>query len=178
MHPAPSGATLMPAVGHYRFDPTRTAVRFHTRHLFGLGAVDGTVRLREGWLSIADPAAAATLHAVLDAASFETGNARRDTEVRSATYLDVARHPDITLDVQQVRQRGGGLLANGVVTAHGVAVPVDLAVEELRDDGRGELTVRASTKVDRYAHRVTAGRGLAARWLTVEVTATARRVGV
>jgi hypothetical protein len=35
--------------------------------------------------------------------------------------------------------------------------------------------VRASAKVDRYAHQVTAGKGLAARWLTIEVTAIARK---
>jgi hypothetical protein len=58
----------------------------------------------------------------------------------------------------------------GTVTAHGVASPADLSVDEIRDNA-GELTIRA-TKIDRYAHHVTAGKGLAARWLTVEITAT------
>jgi hypothetical protein len=35
-----------PAVGHYRIDPTRTIVRFSTRHLFGLGAVSGTMAVQ------------------------------------------------------------------------------------------------------------------------------------
>jgi hypothetical protein len=39
--------------------------------------------------------------------------------------------------------------------------------------------LRASAKIDRYAHRVTAGKvGLAARWLTIEVTVIARRDSV
>jgi polyisoprenoid-binding protein YceI len=59
----------------------------------------------------------------------------------------------------------------GTVTAHGVASPADLSVDEIRDNA-GELTMRATTKIDRYAHHVTAGKGLAARWLTVEITAT------
>lgn len=59
----------------------------------------------------------------------------------------------------------------GTVMAHGVAAPARLSVHELRDNG-GELTARATTRIDRYAHLVTAGKGLAARWLTVEITAT------
>jgi hypothetical protein len=40
---------------------------------------------------------------------------------------------------------------------------------------RREVDLAASAKINRYAHQVTAGNGLAARWLTVEVTAVARR---
>jgi polyisoprenoid-binding protein YceI len=167
--PAPA-----PAVGHYRIDTVRTTVRFFTRHLFGLGAVSGTVRLREADLSVTEPLSA-TVHAVVDAASFDTGNPRRDTDVRSAKYLDVTAYPDISFDSQQVRLHKGKWVAVGTVTAHGVAAPVDLTLEELRHSDDGELIVRASAKIDRYAHKVTAGKGLAARWLTVEITAIARR---
>ena len=162
-----------PAVGHYRIDPVRTTVRFFTRHLFGLGAVSGTVRLREADFTVTEPLSA-MVHAVLDAASFDTGIARRDSDVRSAKYLDVTAYPDITFSSQQVRLQQGRWVAVGTVTAHGVAAPVDLTLEELRRDDE-ELILRASAKIDRYAHQVTAGRGLAARWLTVEVTAIATR---
>jgi polyisoprenoid-binding protein YceI len=166
-----------PAVGHYRIDPVRTTVRFFTRHLFGLGAVSGTVRLREADFSVTD-ASSATVHAVLDAASFETGNPRRDTDVRSATYLDVTAYPDITFSSQRVRLSEAKWVAVGTVTAHGVAAPVDLTLDEVRHSDDGELILRASAKIDRYAHGVTAGKGMAARWLTVEVTAIARRDNV
>jgi len=162
-----------PAVGHYRIDPVRTRVRFSTRHLFGLGAVSGTVKLREADFSVTEPLFA-TVHAVLDAASFDTGNARRDIDVRSAKYLDVTAYPDITFDSELVSLQEGKWVAVGTVTAHGVAAPVDLTLEELRH-GDGKLILRASAKIDRYAHRVTAGKGLAARWLTIEVTAIARK---
>lgn len=166
--------TPTPAVGHYRIDPTRTTLRFSTRHLLGLGAVAGTARLREADFSVTEPRSA-TVHAVLDAASFETGNARRDSDVRSAKYLDVTAYPDITFDSQLVRQHEGKWVAAGTLTAHGVPAPVDLTLEELRYGDAGELILRASAKVDRYAHQITGAKGLAARWLTVEVTAIARR---
>jgi polyisoprenoid-binding protein YceI len=115
-----------PAVGHYRIDTVRTTVRFFTRHLFGLGAVSGTVRLREADFSVTEPLSA-TVHAVVDAASFDTGNLRRDTDVRSAKYLDVTAYPEITFDSQQVRLHEGKWMAVGTVTAHGVAAPADLS---------------------------------------------------
>jgi polyisoprenoid-binding protein YceI len=160
-----------PTAGRYRIDPARTTVRFHTRHMLGLGRVSGTLRVRKADLSMADPLSSTTLHVVLDAASFNTGNPKRDTAVRSAKYLDVAAFPDITFDSQQIRRDDGKWVVVGTVTAHGVASPAELSVDEIRDDA-GELTIRATTKIDRYAHQVTAGKGLAARWLTVEVTAT------
>lgn len=175
MNSSTTGTALTPtiAVGHYRIDPTRTTVQFHTGHLFGLGPVSGTVRLREADLRVTGPLAG-TLHAVLDAASFDTGNPKRDTVVRSAKFLDVDAYPNITFD-SKVRQREGKWVAAGTLTAHGVAAPAELTLDELHHGKAGELTLRASTKIDRYAHHVTAGRGFVARWLTIEVTATARR---
>jgi polyisoprenoid-binding protein YceI len=170
-----SETTLAPApgVGHYRIEPSRTIVRFSTRHLFGLGAVTGTVKVREADFRVTEPSSA-TVHAVLDAASLDTGNSRRDRDVRSARYLDVTAYPDIAFSSQQVRLHEGKWVAVGTITAHGVAAPVDLTLQEIRHGDHGELTLRANAKIDRYAHRVTAGKGLAARWLTVEVTAIAR----
>ena len=100
--------TLAPAapVGHYRIDPSQTTVRFSTRHLFGLGAVTGTVKVREADFRVTEPLSA-TVHAVLDAASFETGNPRRDRDVRSARYLDVTAYPDIMYSSHQVRLHQG-----------------------------------------------------------------------
>jgi polyisoprenoid-binding protein YceI len=168
--------TLTPAapVGHYRIDPSQTTVRFSTRHLFGLGAVTGTVKVREADFRVTEPLSA-TVHAVLDAASFDTGNPRRDRDVRSARYLDVTAYPDIIYSSHQVLLHEGKWVAVGTVTAHGVAAPVDLTLDELRHGENGKLILRASAKIDRYAHGVTAGKGLAARWLTVEVTATAEK---
>jgi hypothetical protein len=37
------------------------------------------------------------------------------------------------------------------------------------------VSIRAHAVIDRYAHGVTAGKGMAGRWLTVDVTAIACR---
>jgi polyisoprenoid-binding protein YceI len=177
MNASITDTTRAPTVGHYRIDPSRTTVRFSTRHLFSLGAVSGTVRLREADFSVTEPSSA-TVHAVVNADSFDTGNTRRDTDVRSAKYLDVAAYPDFPLTPSRSVCREASGWAVGTLTAHGAAAHVDLTLDEPGRDDDGKLILRASAKIDRYAHRVTAGKGLAGRWLTVEVAAVARRDGI
>src|SRR5215216_869901 len=57
MNASTRDTTLAPAptVGHYPIDPVRTTVRFSTPHLLGLGAISGTVRLRESDFSVTKP---------------------------------------------------------------------------------------------------------------------------
>ena len=160
-------------VGRYHLDPTRTIIWFKTRHLFGLGAVIGTFRLRDAELNIAEPATASTLHVIVDAASFETGTPRRDADVRSTRYLDTTSYPDITFTCHDLHWQAHRWVAAGTVTAHGATAPVDVTLIDLTQEG-GNLSMRASARIDRYAHQVTTGKGMAARWLAVEITALAR----
>jgi polyisoprenoid-binding protein YceI len=47
MHTEPAlSATSTPQLGHYDVDPSRSAVTFRTRHLFGLAPVRGTFATR------------------------------------------------------------------------------------------------------------------------------------
>src|SRR6201995_3457176 len=91
-----AAAVQIPAVGPYQLDPAASTVKFATRHLFGLAAVKGTFRLISGQVTIADPVTSSTASAVIDAASFATGNPQRDKDVKSARFLHVREHPQIT----------------------------------------------------------------------------------
>jgi polyisoprenoid-binding protein YceI len=162
-------AAQLPA-GKYHVDPARSVVRFNTRHMFGLSGVSGTFKLREAELTVGELTTDTTLDAVIDAASVDTGTAKRDADVRSAKYLDVSTYPDITFVSRSISQHDGEWVAAGTVTAHGVAAPVGLTLGEVHTES-GELTLRATARIDRYAHQITAGKGLAARWLTIEITA-------
>jgi polyisoprenoid-binding protein YceI len=175
MNPSPGGVALapIPVAGRYHLDPARTTVRLQTRHLFGLGAVSGTVRLHEAAFVVADPATGGSVHAVLDAASFATGNPRRDAAVRSPRFLDVDRFPVMVFDGQDVREHDGHWVITGALTVRGVAAPVTLMLHELHSVSAGQVLVRATARIDRYAHQIAAAKGLAARWLTIEITGTA-----
>jgi polyisoprenoid-binding protein YceI len=69
---------------------------------------------------------------------------------------------------------GDGWVLRGQLTARGHSAPVELAVIESRGSGDG-LALRATTRIDRYAFGLTKKKGLAARYLDLEITAQATR---
>jgi polyisoprenoid-binding protein YceI len=168
-HPATT-----PTRGRYRVDPNRSVVRFRTRHLFGLGGVTGGVQLRAAEIVVGDTMLDTSVRAVLDADSFDTRNATRDRSVRSSTYLDSSRYPDIDFAADNLRLENGTWVASGTLTAHGVTAPVDVTLVAVEESGT-ELSVRATATVDRYAHGITKGKRLAGRRLKLDMTAVAVR---
>jgi polyisoprenoid-binding protein YceI len=163
--------TQAPPLGHYEIDASQSQVKFRTRHLFGLAPVRGTFAIRSGSADIAEPAADSAVQAEIDAASFRTGNEQRDTNVRSARFLDAARHPVISF--RDGRLSVDGRTIDGTLTVREVARPVSLAIGQLTTDGRS-FTASATVRVDRTEFGLTAMRGLAGRYLdlTVEVRCT------
>jgi polyisoprenoid-binding protein YceI len=169
----PDAATVdIPAPGTYRLDPAASSITFATRHMFGLGGVHGTFRLISGEITITDPVASSTASAVVDAASFDTGHAARDKDVKSATFLHVEEHPQITFSSTSLEQQGERSLLRGQITVRGHSAPVELTITELRTEENG-LLVKATTRVDRYLHGLTKKKGLAGRHLDLEITARA-----
>ena len=80
------------ARGAWQLDPERSTVAFAVPYWWGLGTVRGRFRQYAGRLELgARPAVDLTI----DAASIDTGNARRDRRLRSEEFLAVARDPYI-----------------------------------------------------------------------------------
>lgn len=171
-HAAP--AVRLPAAGTYRLDPARSSTTFTTRHLFGLGKVTGSLAVLHGQVTIAADPAASTVEATLLADSFQSASAGHDKVVKSPGYLDVDGHPHLTFASTALVRAGQGWLVRGTLMARGVAAPVELTVTDIAED-RDEVTVHATATVDRYAHGLTKGRGLAARRLQLQFTAVASR---
>ena len=165
-----------PRPGRYVVDVGKSTVSFTTRHMFGLAGVKGTFTLREAEFTVGDPVETTTLRAVIDAASFQTGTAKRDADVNSAKFLDTAKFPDITVTGSGASMRDGHWVATGTLTARGVPSPLELVLNIITESPDGLLTLRATAKVDRYAHNVSAAKGMAARWLDMSVEAIATRV--
>ena len=168
--------TLSP--GTYRIDGERCLITFRTRHLFGLGPVRGTFRLRSGEIRVAEQVGHSAVRATVDAESFRTGNPARDRTVRSARLLDTAEHPVFTFTSTQVAESGGRWAVRGRLVVRDAEHPVELAIEQARADGP-RLTIVASADIDRYAFGVTAMKGLAARRLScrLEIVAMRREQG-
>lgn len=167
-------AVEIPVAGTYRLDPSASTISFTTRHMFGLGAVRGTFALADGRIEVADPVPASSVRARVAAGSVDTGLARRDDMVRSATYLDAEHHPHFGFVSTGLEQVEGRWVLRGSLTVRGTESPVDVHVEHVRANG-ATLRVVASAVVDRYAFGITAMKGMTGRRLSLRLELVAQR---
>ncbi len=114
----------------WQIDPAHSTVGFSIRHMTVSNVrgvfrkVSGTVRADDTDLS------RSTLEATIDAASIDTGDAKRDEHLRSPDFLDVGRYPTITFRSTRIAPAGEGRWkVSGDLTLHGVTRPVVLDVE-------------------------------------------------
>lgn len=159
--------------GTYIIDPEQSTIRFRTRALFGLLPVRGTFRISHGKISVTDPVTDSAVEAVVSAGSFDSGNQERDDHVRSADFLDVETHPDITFRGGGVEESGDRRRLHGELTVRGVTRPVTLDLDSVDEVG-GRLTARAQVRIDRRAFGVTKWKGMTGRhlWLTLVIVAS------
>ena len=169
-----ASTVTIPAAGNYQLDPAQSSITFKTRHLFGLGPVDGRFDLRSGSVVVAVPVSASLVVAAVEAGSFLTGNPVRDEKVRSADFLDAGKHPEIVFTSTAISETDQGWVLRGEITARGVVAPVALDVLEVGVEG-DVVTLRASGTVDRFAHGMTKMKGMAGRYLNVSISARAVR---
>lgn len=159
-----------PAPGTYRLDPGHTTVRVDGKGMLGLLPVHGTMRLVSGEVTIADDPERSSVRAVIDAASYSSGNSRRDKDVTSANLLDAQVYPEITFSGEGARPQGNGWVVAGTVTAHGVSVPTELTIDDVRTED-GAVRFHAVTTLDRTQFGVTKMKGMVARTVKIIIDA-------
>jgi polyisoprenoid-binding protein YceI len=122
--PEPAATTPLPAVqpGAWVLDPARTRVGIQHKTMWGMVTVKGGFTRADGEGEVLpDGSASGTL--TIEAASVDTGHAKRDAHLRSADFFDTDRHATL------------------VFTAHS-ATPDPRGAVEIA----GELTVRGTTR--------------------------------
>lgn len=70
-----------------------------------------------------------TVKATIDTGTVSTGEAARDTHIKSPDFFDVATFPTAAFTSTGVAKNGGNLTVAGNLTLHGVTKPVVLEVE-------------------------------------------------
>jgi polyisoprenoid-binding protein YceI len=112
----------------YSLDRGHSNVRFTIRHL--VSEVEGRFTDFDGKVTY-DPQApaASSVEMVVQAASIDTDNAKRDDHLRSADFFDVAKHPTLSFKSVSVKPESANLLqVTGDLTIHGVTKRVTLPV--------------------------------------------------
>ena len=144
--PSQSSFDLGQYAGSWELDLEGTSIEFHTKALWVFPA-KGTFRPREGTGTVA-PDGGITGTLVVDAASVDTRNKRRDAHLRTADFFDVEKFPTITFEVTGGRPAGPGTVAlDGTLTVHGETRP--LAVSAVVDVAGDSVTLAAEADVDR-----------------------------
>ncbi len=162
----------IPAAGRYRIDPDGSSVAFRTRHMFGLAAVSGTMRVVSGEITLDPAVPQASVVAAISASSFSTGQKKRDEDVKKKKFLNAATYPEFTFRAGRLTEAQNQWTVTGELTVRGVTKPVTLAIESVELAGQG-FVARATTRIDRYAFGVTAAKGMAARYLDIVMTTAA-----
>lgn len=150
------------------------AVRFTTRHIFGLQAVRGTFDVQRAEVTVG-PDARADLVVDVAAGSFSTGHKKRDPHVHSADFLDVQNHPLITFRATGLDTVGTDFTVQGTLRVRDSEAPVTVT-GSVGHTGAGTAVLTGSTRIDRYAHDVKKVPGLAARYLQLQITVPLQRV--
>jgi polyisoprenoid-binding protein YceI len=134
-HPE-SGSAYAPTLirpGCWVVVPGTSTATFRVRD-FTRRPVVGTFPIVEGEVRVDRAGCPVGVSAVLDATGIETGNARRDRDLRSRHFFDVAAFPTIAFTAADVRPAGAGWVVEGRLLVRDVPCPVVL---DLRPDPAG-----------------------------------------
>jgi polyisoprenoid-binding protein YceI len=114
----------------FKIDPARSTIAFSVRHL--LGTAEGKFSKFSGTIVVdRDHPEQSSVTVKIDAASIDTGIAKRDEHLRGELF-NVAKYPEMTFKSRRVKQTGAssGEIA-GDLTMHGVTRAITLNVQLL-----------------------------------------------
>jgi polyisoprenoid-binding protein YceI len=123
--------TFVPASSatEYSIDAAHSNIGFSIPILGGISEVQGkftdfTVTINYDEADVTK----SSVHAVIKAASIDTGIERRDNHLRNADFFDVEKFPEITFKSSKVVKKGKQLMAHGTFTMHGVSKEIVLPI--------------------------------------------------
>ncbi len=120
------------AAAEYRIDPSHSTIGFQVRHM-AISKTNGNFEDYTGSFSF-EPGQpdSWSCEAVIQAASINTNNQKRDDHLRTDEFLDVAKFTTLTFKSTGVKMENEseGILT-GDLTIHGVTKPVEMHLEIL-----------------------------------------------
>ncbi|MDQ3980933.1 MAG: YceI family protein [Actinomycetota bacterium] len=152
-----AGARALPGIeapeaGIYEIDPAHSAVEFVARHLM-LTKVRGRFGRFEGTINVAEEPFRSSVDVVIDAASVDTGDEKRDGHLRSGDFLNVEEYPTLEFHGTRLEPVGERWTLEGDLTIRGVTRPVTLDVDYegavVDPFGNSRIGFSATTEIDR-----------------------------
>jgi len=139
----------------WRIDPLHSSAQFSVRHMM-ISTVRGQFGGVKGEI-VYDPANPdkASVNATIDCSTVNTGEPKRDADLKSPEFFDVKQYPVMKFKSTEVDAAvAGKLKVKGTLTINAVSRPVVLDLEgptpPIRDtQGREKIGVSAATKISR-----------------------------
>jgi polyisoprenoid-binding protein YceI len=146
---------------HWKIDPLHSSAQFSVKHLMistvrgQFGGVKGTI--------VYDPKnpTAATVEATIDCSTVNTGEPKRDADLKTAEFFDVKNYPVMKFKSKRVEVEGSGKLKlTGDLTINAitreVVLDLDAPSAEIKDaQGRVKIGVSGVTKISRKEFGIT-----------------------
>ena len=119
------------AQNNYQLDPSHTSARFGVKHMM-ISQVHGLFHKVSGTAAY-DPKSPESdkLEATIEMASVDTNEPKRDGDLKSPDFFDVAKFPTMVFRSTRFEKRGNQLVAIGTLTLHGVTKPLTLTIEQI-----------------------------------------------
>lgn len=117
------------AASEWDVDPTHSALQFSVRHL-GISNVRGDFTTVSGSAMIDDDDLSnSSVMATVDLTSVDTRISRRDDDLKSPNFFDIAKYPTMTFQSTKITKTGEGTAKmTGNLTLHGVTKEVTFDV--------------------------------------------------
>lgn len=134
-------------------DLNHTTTNFSAKHLL-ISTVQGNIPVKSATLTLGQNNIPASVEAVMDVTRIDSRNDRRDEDLRSERFLNVAQFPEMTFKSTKItRQSGNNFTMDGNLTIRGVTKPVvvnGLFEGSIKDSkGRTHIGYSANTTIDR-----------------------------
>jgi len=157
----------------WQLDPMHTNAQFTVRHL-GISNVQGEFTKISGTVMLDDQdITKSSVSVTIDATSIDTRVSRRDDDLKSEHFLNVAQFPTITFQSTKVAKSGDGLKLTGNLTIRGVTKEVTLDVTgptaPIKAMGGLRRGAAATVKINRQDFGVSADPGMVGDDLAIQI---------
>jgi polyisoprenoid-binding protein YceI len=145
--PVPAQLDSAALAGTWVLDPAKSTVRLRSKSVWGLVPVKGTFGTVTGEGTVS-PEGNVSGTVTVDAASVDTGTAKRDQHLRSGDFFAVDTYPNIVFAVDEIRTSGAEATVSGRLTVRDQTRPLSFPVTPAVH-GDGEVWLDAEVPVDR-----------------------------
>jgi polyisoprenoid-binding protein YceI len=169
------------ATSTWTIDPMHANAQFLVKHL-GISTIQGDFTKITGTVMLDDSDISnSSVNVTIDVNSVDTRVQRRDDDLRSEHFFDVAKYPTMTFQSTKITKEGDGLKMMGNLTIRGVTKEVTLDVtgptKAITAMGGLRRGASATTKINRQDFGVAADPGMVGDDITIlldlEMTAPA-----